>query len=255
MYRAAHYFITAFQQCDNQQQFTFSKFYRMQEVLNNTAYSYVMANEPDSALLYYPVLNAFINKNKKSYPDKKILIEVAEAVMNGTAGEAYLLKHNAEGEKLLQKSIAINSQPAYDHGSAIQKQLSLANYYLDTTAKGNLNLEKAKLFLQAIGKGLDSVHNEEYAARRSYLLSRYYDMTGNKNLALSYLNALVDYNKKTSAENKELSETNISGYFQAMQNQYEMQLLKKKQRPGKNISFYCRYSFLFLRHHSVAHLA
>lgn len=224
---AATYFLEAFQQTEKKEPVSFSKFYRKQEVINNVVYSYVMANNPDSALLYSPMVSAYIDQNENKYPDKQFLITVAKAVAEGTTGQAYLLNGDTtEGEALLRESIAINSQPLYEHAFAIHTQLSLVHFYLDTT-KNSIDTSKAAPLLLAIGKGLDTIPNEEYKAQWSYLMSRYYNETGNKTKAFSYLNQFIEYDKKVTADNKALSETDVSTYFKSMQNQYELELLKK----------------------------
>jgi len=226
--QAAKHFIQAFQQSkqSNEKQ-SFSRFYREQELLNNVAFSYIQCRKPDSALLYSKAALEYVVKNENHYPESKQPIEVAKAVIYGTTGQAYLLQNNTtEGEKLLEKSIAINSKPGYDNGSALQMQLSLAHFYIDTISN-NIQPNKAKPLLQAIRKELGTLHNDEAEADWTYLMSRYYDKTNNKPLALSYLKKFLVLNNDEILKNKALSEADINTYFQTMQDQLEVALLKK----------------------------
>lgn len=225
--QAARYFIQSFEATDTKQPMGFSKFYRMQEVLCNTSESYLMAGTPDSALMYFDKVMAFINSNQSFYPKEKGLTDIAKAVAEGNAGQAYLLQDDtAKGEALLRSSIAVNSRAGYDNGNALYMQIALAQFYID---KGFENLQPAKTseILTDIKRGLDTVHSEELQAKWNYLMSHYYDMAHDPATAMVYLKQGIEYDKKTEGENKVLSETNINSYFQALQNEYEMQLLKE----------------------------
>lgn len=227
--QAANYFIQSFAAGSIKQPMPFSKFYRMQEVLNNISESYLMAGIPDSALMYAARVEAFLDKNQSFYKQDQ-LFEVARAAVEGNAGQAYLLKNDtANGVRLLRSSIASNSRPGYDNGNALRMQLILAQFYLDNEVKKHQHIQ-AVATLDAVKTGLDSIHDEELQAKWNYLMSRYYDLSHNPATALVYLKQGIDYDKKTNAENKVLSETNVDSYFQALQNEYEMQLLKENNQ-------------------------
>lgn len=223
---AAQCFIQSFKASGTKQPMVFGTFFRLQEVLNNISESYMMAGKPDSALLYSAKATDFINKNESFYDNKK-LIEIARAVIEGTTGQAYILKGDtATGDRLLHQSITVNSRTGYDNGNALQMQLRLAQFCLDRGFE-NTSPKEAAAILKASKAGLDSIPSEEMLARWNYLMSRYYDMSHDPATALVYLKQGIDYDKKTEAENKALSNTNVNSYFQALQNEYEMQLLKE----------------------------
>ena len=227
--QAAQYFIKSFAASSTRQPMPFSKFYRSQEVLNNVSESYMMAGISDSALMYSDKVVSFLNKNRSFYNQNQ-LFEVARAVADGTSGQAYLLKGDtASGLKFLKSSIATNSRPGYDNGNAVQMQLTLAQFYLDKEFKNHQHAE-ASATLKAVRTGLDTIHNEELQAKWNYLMSRYYDMAHDPATAMVYLKQGIEYDKKTEADNKVLSETNVNTYFQALQNEYEMQLLKENNQ-------------------------
>jgi signal transduction histidine kinase len=221
---AARYFKDAFEQGSRSNN-NFSDFYRRQEILNDIALSYVHAGKPDSAIMYGNKALRYIQENETSYlPAKEQLIAVANGVIYGTLGQAYLQQHDAAGASLLQKSIAINQQPGYDNGNALEKQTSLAQYYLDTAY--TVQLPRAYTVLIAMQQGLDTLRNEAAATEWNKLMSRYFALQGNKAAAYDYLSRYNALYEKQTAGNKLLAETNISSRLKLLQDRYEMSLLQ-----------------------------
>jgi signal transduction histidine kinase len=225
---AARYFRAAFEQAGHRNN-SFSDFYRRQEVLNNTALSYLHNGQPDSALWYADKGLHYISDNQVKYTaDKASLLATASAVIYGTMGRAYLQLHDTTGVAWLQKSIAINGAPGNDNNYALEMQTCLAQYYLDTTF--TLQLPRAYTILKAIQQGLDTLHNKEEAVQWNGLMSRYYALQGNKGEAYTYLTRYNTLRHEQVAANKSLIETNINNRLKLVQDRYEMSLLRTKNQ-------------------------
>lgn len=69
---------------------TMDLLYFPQGALNSIALSYEKAGKLDSAVYYYKEVLAFLNKSKTSFADKQGFIEVAEGVVDGNLGGAFM---------------------------------------------------------------------------------------------------------------------------------------------------------------------
>jgi signal transduction histidine kinase len=220
---AAQYFINAFEQGGHRNN-SFSDFYRRQEVLNNAALSYLHNGKQDSAIWYSNKGLQYIADNANKYAaDKSVLIQVAQGVIYGTMGRAYLQSHDTAGVGLLQKSIAINQLPGHENEDALQVQTYLAQHYLDTAFA--LQLPKAYTLLTAIQHGLDTIHNEDVTIQWNELMSRYNALQGNAADAYTYLTRYNTLHSEHWAAKRALTETNISNVVKIMQDRHDMRLL------------------------------
>lgn len=225
---AARYFKNAFEESEPPKH-NFADFYRRQEVLDNAALSYLYAHQPDSAVWYANKGLAYVKENESRYgSNKRKLMAVANGVLYGTLGRAYLQLRNAAGAAFLQKSIAINAAPGGDHTDALQIQNELAQYYLDSAF--GIQLPQAHAVLQAVAHGLDTLHNQDAAIGWNKLMSVYHALLGNKSEAYTYLSRHEALLAQQQAANINLDETNISSRLKEMQDRYELSLLQSRSK-------------------------
>jgi signal transduction histidine kinase len=199
-------------------------FYRKQELLDNIALCYLKSGKHDSAMVYFRKALSLVDANKNSYAEKpRTAFEAAEAVIYGNMADAYRVNGNIDtAEMLYQKSIAINSQKMFDNVDAQYSRVKLASLYMNDNKLGN-----AKVLLDEIKLILDTL--PENNIRRSWndLMWQYYDKQKQSHKAFDYLLNYKNINDSITNTNREFIETDINERFKNMDNQYQLDILKK----------------------------
>lgn len=209
----------------------FSVFYRRQELLNNTALSYKKSSSNDSALAYYNKALEFIDSRQSKYPDSKLKFDVARGVVYGNMGQLYALTNHNKAKELYKKSIEINARPGHEVNDALLTQLHLAGLYRDET-----DYDSMHILLQDISKGLDTVKNRQVSVGWNQLMWKYADSKKDITAAYDYLQEYNRLKEADDADNKKLTESNVTGQMQNLEAAYQVDLLKKDNKI-KQMSF------------------
>ena len=196
--------------------------WHMQEILNNTALCYTKLNQLDSALLYYHKALEFIRTDVTGLVTKED-VKKANAVIYGNMGKVYYKKNMPDtAEKLFIKSISVNLQPYGDHKDAQFEQVELANLYL----KKN-QLEPLHQVLIALNSEFKQGAAERAKMDWLKLMSQYYDLTHNKDLAFNYYRGYIQMRDSVNEANKQAFQTDITQELKDKEQQIQIDTLKR----------------------------
>ncbi len=231
MYKQEHYSLAAanFKNSSDETgacDLTFSYFYRIQEVLNNTGLCYSKINATDSAMFYFKKALDFIDSHAEMFKERKVLLDVARGVIYGNEGDIYIKEGNLPKAKmLLKQSSEINLKKGYDNGDAELSELKLAHIYYRAHQTDSM----IKL-LRTVRPRLDSIKNQEAEADWNYLMANYFIEKQDPKAALSYFikyNALKD---TIVARDKGLMGADIVQQIKRLEQNNEFDALKKDNR-------------------------
>ncbi|HVW96744.1 MAG TPA: ATP-binding protein [Mucilaginibacter sp.] len=224
---AANYFKISFRQSLSYKD-SFQSYYQRQELLDNVGESYKNNGQTDSAAVYFTKALNYINSysNKYKGPGQKRLIDVARAVVYGNQGEIARVRGQHElAADLLQKSIDINLRKGNDNANAELVEINLGKLYFY-----NRRYNAFTDLFSNLRNQLDTVKNEEAETGWNWLMSKYYEQTGDMVKAFNHLeqyNALKDsINKRSSS----LKETDVNQQQANYDKQYQIENLKDNNK-------------------------
>ncbi|OCX51647.1 hypothetical protein BEL04_16635 [Mucilaginibacter sp. PPCGB 2223] len=225
---AANYFKESFAESTNCTM-NFVTFYRMQELLDNTAISYNKAGLSDSALVYFDRTLVYLKHEGPKYNERADLIEVAKAVVYGNLGQLYIAKGDyIKAEDLLKKSIAINLKKGNDNRDAELSELKLANIYTKNNDPGLLDL------LTDIRAQLDSVKNPDAEVEWNHLMANYYERQNELKKALHYFDEYDLLKDSVAKTTQKLKESDVNQQFKDLENQSTINNLKTDNQLKQN---------------------
>ncbi len=202
----------------------FEKYFKMQELLNNTALCFYKLGKADSALIFYDKALRFIDDNKARFANRATLHEVAKAVIYGNQGQ--ILKEQgkfAEAKELFRKSISINSQKGYEKGDALLTYLKLADLFLKER-----KIDSMGKALLDIRQSLDSIDNKQAEIEWSRLMWQYYDNKKETVDAYKYLMLFNAHNDSLQKANKALNNIDAGQQVRILEKQHDIDVLKKE---------------------------
>jgi signal transduction histidine kinase len=203
-------------------QLDFGKYYRMQQVLNNTGLSYYKAGNYDSALFYYSNAVELIKQEGKRFPERNNLNDVAIAVVYGNMADIYSLTGNTlQAKQLLKYSIFINSKTGNDNRDAQYSQVKLAEIFYDQG-----DLDSSYSVLVDLRRGLDTINNMRAAMDWNRLMWKYYDKTDSKTAYTHLVNFTV-LRDSLDKESAKLKSVDLSQQIKILETQYQIQSLQK----------------------------
>ncbi|TDE11086.1 tetratricopeptide repeat-containing sensor histidine kinase [Dyadobacter psychrotolerans] len=219
----------------------FRGFAMKQELLGNISLSYSKLDLIDSALVYSKQTLDFIAENGKKFPDRKDYIDMAKGVIYGNQADLYYKTGDiAFAEKLLLKSIEINSKKGFDNRDAQLSKLKLGELYITTN-----QLEKAQGIASQLELSLDSVKNPEAEIRLSKFNWDYYDKRQQK--AEAYIHLLKYMSLKDSLDdvNKRMVTADLDKEFQRLE-QKNKYISLSRENELKKIWLYAAILFSML---------
>jgi signal transduction histidine kinase len=222
---ASKYFKESYRLCSPTEN-AFADFYRLQELLDNTALSFKHDDKPDSAIVYFDKTIAFVNQNIPVFKDKFNMLQVALAVAYGNKAEVLILKgQEQQATELLKKSIIINLQKGNDNNDAESAELKLAQIYYNH----NQNDLLLKL-LNDIQIQLNTVRNENVEAEWNRLMSGYWLRQGDFKKSINYLQASVKIKDSLAKKLTLLKESNVNEQLDNFEKQYQIDTLKNESK-------------------------
>jgi two-component system sensor histidine kinase VicK len=203
--------------------FDFIRYFRLQQVLNNTGLSFYKAGNIDSALHYYNKALGYIAEHRKQFPDRQYLNEIANAVIYGNLGDIYRIKGDSITAKdLLKKSIAINVRKGHDNMDAQYSQVKLADIYSDEG-----HIDSMYTVLQELRNGLDTIENTRAEMDWNRLMWKFYNKKNDARTAYNYLSRFTSLRDTLEKESNQLKTADLSQQIKMLENQYEIQALQK----------------------------
>ncbi|GEO19780.1 hypothetical protein CQA01_03140 [Cyclobacterium qasimii] len=217
-----------------------------QQYRNTMALCYEKMEKYDSAAYYYIDALAFLEEIKPKFPEQELFISSAMGVVKGNLGGVMAKLGNiGVAKKLLKSSIAINSQPNYDHSDAQTAKLKLTQIYINEGS-----LDKALVYLDELDKELP---NSELKTRqyldiilRWYLIKgAYYENKGDMANALALMKSYHHLNDSIQKIDHELKYVDVEGSFRNAAQNYELSIVNRDNKI-KNIYLATAASFTFL---------
>jgi signal transduction histidine kinase len=194
-----------------------------QALLDNIGLAYFKLSKPDSALLYYRKALQFINDNEPDF-HTKARADLCRGIILGNMGSVYFTwKQYDTAAAYFVRSIRINARLGYDRRDGQVARYKLAEVYFATNRP-----IPAKLQLDTLRQELDAVDNINAEIRWSYLMSNYYLANGNYRLALDFKNRYEHFRDSADRQQKKLPGSDLKREFKNMENDLELELLKKK---------------------------
>ncbi len=200
--------------------------FKRQEILSNIGLSYYKLQRYDSAIFYYDSALAFI---KLSYVLKDVnpeSLRVAEGVVLGNKGKAYIaLKDYEKALPLLHQNVIINSQKKYDNLDAITSRVALGTYYL--SVKNYTKFEE-------ITNVPDSYYTYEHFKKQLVFLhqlkSQYYEQIGNYKLSLFHHKKLIEDKEFLFAERQKINDSDVQLTLESLERENEINKLSKESQ-------------------------
>jgi signal transduction histidine kinase len=208
----------------------FANFYFRQEVLDNTGLCYTYMRQYDSAMLYFNMALAYINKNFGRFPHKQPSVySSAQAVIYGNMAAVYVAEKKYDTAiALYNKSVHINLQKGFANSDALIEQVKLANIYYERNSTDSM-----KRVLVAVRAELDSIPDSDTRMSYNKLMWHYYDHTGDSVNAYRYLSAYTTMHDSLQLKNKSLMDMDIEGHVKSIGKQYEIELLNRENSHKK----------------------
>jgi signal transduction histidine kinase len=202
----------------------FSRYLRLQELLNNTALSYYKAGNDDSALQYYNKALTFIEKNRPTHEPNNRWHDIARGVIYGNMGQIYKDQGKYdEAKKLFRQSIAINLKSGNDIWDAQSAYTKLADLFYKED-----KLDSMGIALGEIRKSLDALPNFTWETEWQRLMWHYAEKQNRPSEAYTHL-ALYTRGKDSMEKiNKAIATVDASNYIKLLEKQHDIDLLTKK---------------------------
>lgn len=179
-------------------------FANRQNYLDNIGLCYSRLNMHDSALFYFDSALRFIDNNfqyafrydakGKKNSDTNFVQSAKGVIYGNMAVDLMATGNDSAAERLLQRSITINSAPYRAIEDVPYSQAKLAGLYIR-----QLQLDKAHLVLSDLKSGLDSLPNLEIQSRWYLLQSSYLSAAGNYAVSNEYLRRYTQMNDSINA--------------------------------------------------------
>ncbi|MCW3108040.1 MAG: walK 3 [Segetibacter sp.] len=231
---AAENFEGAFQQSVNCS-LDFSSFIRRQEVLSNTALSFLKAGKLDSAQVYCDKALQYVRKYDGKFKDKEFFNDIAKGVIYENQGEIFKEQGSySRAAAFFKKNIEINSKKGYDNRNAQLSQLSLAEVYFL-----NNNIDSMGLLLNQTRQSLDSIENKQAEIDWNRLMWKYNESEHQVAKAFKYLKNYTSLQDSTDKVKSRLNSYNVSQQIKMLEDQYKINSLQKENKL-KNL-----YLFIF----------
>jgi signal transduction histidine kinase len=200
------------------------RFSRQQKFLNSMGLCHERAGRPDSALFYYQRALDVIDRYEKAKPEEATFIGVARGVIYGNMGSSWYAKGDtAKAEELLRRSIQINTQKNHDESDAQTAALKLARLYLDAG-----RLSDMQWILMALQTSLDSLPDNERKLKWLEMQWKFYDRSGDYRNTSRYIREYLKLYQHLEQEAKKLRGDEVSQNIKSIQDEYEIELLKKE---------------------------
>jgi len=201
----------------------FSRYYRMQEILNNTGLSFYKCNMNDSALFYFNRALEFIQQYASTFEDKAAAQASAKAVVYGNMAQIYEEQGNySEARNLLLKSIDVNGQKGFDNRDAALSELKLAGLYYKVH-----KIDSMKQQLDIVRSWLDTVPNNQVEMEWNRQMWKYYDSKQLPQQAYQYLVAFTAQNDSLQVVNKGLNYVDAGQQIKMLEKQHVIDTLRK----------------------------
>lgn len=203
--------------------FDFSRYFRMQQILNNIGLSYFKAGQADSARHFYEQGLDFISRHRQKFPDRQYLNDVAIAVIFGNMADIHRQRgHYFQARDLLAKSIDINTRKGYDNNDAQYSQVKLAEIYAEQGKRDSMYI-----VLSALRKGLDTVPNARAEMDWNRLMWKHYDRAGDQRAAYGHLMNFTIARDSMENETTELKSADLAQQIKMLENQFQIRALQK----------------------------
>ena len=193
---------------------------QQQEIQSNIGLCYVELKRYDSAMLHFDKALAIANRYKDS---------LGTAVMDKINGVEYgnkarvLMANNRldEAEQLSLKSIALNDREGYEVEFAQGVKLQLAEIY-------NRKKDFASMLrvLQNMA-GQNHFTNTKQRLDWQRLMALYFEQTSRPDSAIRYLKSYLSLNDAKTAEQKELTQADVTRQLRDKEQQLQISILKK----------------------------
>ena len=217
---------------------TFGNFYRMQELLNNTALCYSKINETDSAMIFFKKDLDYIDKWAATFKENRDMLDVAKGVIYGNEAKIYIQKNNfAVAKELLKKSIEINLKKGNDNLDAELSELKLVHLYFQSN-----EIDSMLVLLHNVNKQFDIVKNQEVEGDWNFMMANFFIKKNKPKEAIGYFlkyNILRDSIEK---RNKILNDADIAEQIKSLEKNHEFDDLKKS---GQLQKFYLKIAIVF----------
>ncbi len=204
----------------------FSRYFRRQEILSNTALSFQKAGNYDSAIHFYNTALQYLTENDGKYKDKEYLNDVARGVIYGNEGDIYKGQGNFEKAKnLYRKSIDINTKKGYDNKDAQFTQLKLAEVYYVTN-----NADSMRILLQQIRQSLDLKENNKAEIDWNRLMWKYNESNHDVAKAYQYLKKYITLGDSAQTVKNKLNLDDVTKHIKVLEDQYNISSLQKENK-------------------------
>lgn len=200
-------------------------FYRRCELSTNIALAQDHLGQHDSALKRYEYLLAYIDTEHVKFDDPNInkFAEVAHAVAYGNIANVFIETGKYDTAiRLLNKSIAINTKPAYDNKDALYTSMKLAELYLKT---GNDAMMLATL--NGMQHAMDSIRDEAIYMRWNKLMFDHNRQRGDWRNAVDVINAYLQHKDSLEHKTQALKQTDYAQLMQNQEKEYQLSILRK----------------------------
>lgn len=200
-------------------------FYRRCELNTNIALAQDHLGMHDSALKRYEYLLTYIDTEHVKYDEPHIskFAEVAHAVAYGNIANIFIETGRYDTAiKLLNKSIAINTKPAYDNKDALYTSMKLAELYRKT---GNDAMMLATL--NGMQHAMDSIRDENIYMRWDKLMFDYNRQRSNWRNAVDVISSYLQHKDSLEHKTQALKQTDYAQLMQNQEKEYQLSILRK----------------------------
>lgn len=205
------------------------KYANVQRMLDDLGGFYYKCGMLDSALAYYNKAEFYIESHRQSFTTDPNFPDIALGVVYGNQGVIMHEKGDEiYAERLLKKSIAINSRQGFDNKSAYIVSLRLAKLYLETGRP-----DKALQIIEGI-KPFLPVLNDDANITWLQLMQQYYKAGKTKALADSFYIAWLKLKDSIDVKNLNLIQNNANETFTKLHSNYNISLLQKSNTLKQN---------------------
>ena len=201
----------------------FRRYALNQELLSNISLSYNKASLIDSALLYSQKALNLIQLNRKVYPDRDNFHLMAMGVIYGNQADLFLKKGDTlHAEKLLEKSIQINSRKGFDNVDAQMSMLKLGELAILRN-----KLENARKIIVQLDEQQASRKVSNIEMRLNRLKWMYFDHLNTPAQAFPYMKRYITLKDSLDQQQRNLELADADKEFNNIEQQYRYNLLAK----------------------------